>query len=135
MSKLILPKGDIHANTIREVRTKHPLKTGRYYASKSGKVYWKTVNGELRPVKHFVTKDGYHECVLTRKDGSKQHVQVQCLILSTFKGVDKADRQVNHKDGKRSNNQLANLEYLTPKQNIAHSFKVLGKKVWNSPKK
>ena len=118
------------------VKTRHPLKKDRYYIDKSGKVFWKTVGGEFRRMKHFVTKDGYHEYVLALDTGKKVHVQGQHLSVATFKGYPKDARknQVNHKNGIRHDNRPSNLVWVTPSQNIKHSFAELGKKVWNSNK-
>jgi len=120
-----------------EVKTKYKLKPNRYWVDRNGQVYWRDRAGTLKKMKPFTTRDGYTEYVLARVDGSKQHVQAQIIVLATFKGypTDKTKTQVNHKDGKRGINKLSNLEWTTPKANIAHSFKKLGKVVWNSPNK
>ncbi|MBQ3349197.1 MAG: HNH endonuclease [Thermoguttaceae bacterium] len=38
---------------------------------------------------------------------------------------------VNHKDGNRFNNNVVNLEWCTQSENELHSYRVLGKQVWN----
>ena len=35
--------------------------------------------------------------------------------------------EVNHKDGNRANNTVENLEWLSHKQNVIHSFEELGR--------
>jgi len=82
---------------VKEVRVKHPLKKKRYYVSRKSVVYYKNAGGELVEMKPFKTKDGYVEYVLTRTNGTKQHIQAQIIGLSTYKGLprDKAKTQVN----------------------------------------
>jgi len=122
---------------INEINVKHDIKKNRYYASSSGIVYYKNAAGKLVKMKPFTTRDGYSEYVLTKNDGSKQHIQAQIIILSTFKGIsaNKKRIQVNHINGNRKDNNIKNLAWVTPKENIAHSFKYLSKTVWNSPKR
>lgn len=111
----------------------------RYVCNNAGKVYLikKVKNGiaECEPMKPFKTKDGYIEYVLTTKATTKKHIQAQRIVASLFlkTPTDKSKNEVNHKDGNRSNNRHANLQWMTHQENIEHSFKVLGKKVWNSP--
>lgn len=38
---------------------------------------------------------------------------------------------INHKDGDKQNNNVENIEWVTPSQNEIHSYKTLGKQVWN----
>lgn len=49
------------------------------------------------------------------------------LVLLAFVGECPQGYEVNHKDGNPGNNRLENLEYLTHRQNIQHSFDVLGR--------
>lgn len=78
-----------------------------------------------RLLKHEVKKSGYHYIGLT-KNGKKKNFLVHRLVLLAFIG--KSDLQCNHLDGNKSNNNLENLEYCTPKENLRHCIDVLGKK-------
>ena len=63
----------------------------------------------------------YPSVVLTdREFRTKTHL-VHALVARAFLGPRPKGAQVNHKDGVKSNNRLGNLEYVTPKQNIAHA--------------
>jgi len=121
----------------KELNVKHPIKKKRYWVTTNGSVYRKDKNGAYLAMKPFTTRDGYIEYVLTRVDGSKQHIQAQIITLATYKGYPKDSRksQVNHIDGDRGNNNINNLTWVTPSENIRHSFDTLGKTVWNSPKR
>ena len=50
------------------------------------------------------------------------------VATAFFSSPDYRNLQVNHKDGNRTNNQLENLEFVTPKENCIHARDVLGKK-------
>lgn len=59
--------------------------------------------------------------------GKKYMRQVHRLVLQEFYGP--SDLDVNHKDGNKQNNNLANLEYVTKSQNCLHREHELGKKM------
>ena len=117
------------------VVSKYELKP--YFIDKSGNVWrYSTRQEKFIPMQPFTTKDGYIEYVLTKTNGKKQHVQAHILCIVTFKGYpkDKTKTQVNHRNGKRDDNRITNLEWVTPSENIKHSFDKLGKVVWNKGK-
>ena len=109
-----------------------------YWVNSNGQVYKITEvkgNEVVRMMSPFTTRDGYIEYVLTNKEGKKKHKQAQRIVLTSFTGVAKYERaEVNHKDLNRSNNNLNNLEWVTPSENIKHSF-LNGKVIWNKNKK
>ena len=59
-------------------------------------------------------------------DGPRR-IFVHVLVALTFIGPKPEGHQVNHKDGNRGNPSAENLEYLTPSENIKHSYRELGR--------
>ena len=109
-----------------------------YWVNKNGFVY--KITGEeddlkVKKMSPFTTRDGYIEYVLTNKEGVKKHKQAQRIVLTSFVGLPVDERyEANHKDLNRSNNNLDNLEWVSPSENILHSFRN-GKVIWNKGKK
>jgi hypothetical protein len=52
------------------------------------------------------------------KDGSKKHEYIHRLVAMHFLINDRNCSQINHKDENKSNNNLSNLEWCTPSENI-----------------
>lgn len=51
------------------------------------------------------------------------------LVMITFNYIEGCENlQVNHKDGNHYNNNLKNLEWVTPSENIQHSYDILNRK-------
>ena len=71
------------------------------------------------------SKSGYKYVSLSKNSVSKKHL-VHRLVLAAFSGA--SHMQVNHKDGSKENNNLENLEYCSPAQNLNHCISVLGKR-------
>lgn len=94
-----------------------------YKVSKKGEIYSGLINKIMKPTKD---KDGYLKLNLVRYDKdfkAKKDVRVHNVVLSTFKPKpedSKAD-QINHIDFDKANNNLDNLEWVTCKENIAHT--------------
>lgn len=89
---------------------------GRYLISNKGDVF---CIPELRFIPQSLHDKGYLKVSLI-KNGTHTRYFVHRLVMLTF--VRKSKLQVNHKDGNKKNNSILNLEYVTPKQNIRHSF-------------
>lgn len=81
-------------------------------------------------------RDGYCRCSVQKLDGTWTSQPVHRLVAKAF--LDNAENKpsVNHKDGNRANNKLENLEWVTPKENVLHSFKFGKRKICKEvPKK
>ena len=76
-----------------------------------------------RAQKHANVK-GYRTAAL-RKDGQLRHRYVHQLVLESFVGPKSEGTEPNHKNGDKADNRLANLEWVTRKANIRHSFEML----------
>lgn len=81
-----------------------------------GKPGYKAVN----PIE---TQDGYLRVGL-----SQNHIHgkraIHRLVLELFVCQRPAGKQGNHKDGNKRNNSAWNLEWMTPKENIGHAWKI-----------
>lgn len=102
---------------------------GLYEVSETGKVRNSRTGYELKP---RADKDGYLLVSLwsgspTRKSDKKVHR----LVAAAFLPNTEDKPHVNHINGKRADNRLANLEWNTYSENHRHAYRVLGRKVGN----
>lgn len=75
-------------------------------------------------LKPCITKKGYLRLSLTLKDKNKKNFSVHVLVAKTFiENLDASKTQVNHINGIKTDNNLENLEWVTPSENVIHSFK------------
>ena len=68
-------------------------------------------------------RDGYCRCSVQRLDGTWTSQPVHRLVAKAFISNPLKKQAVNHIDGNRTNNKVENLEWVTPKENVIHSFK------------
>lgn len=79
-----------------------------------------------RILKHGIKENGYlHVCLC--KNGKAKHYHVHRLVASAFIPNPEGKPQVNHINGKPSDNRVANLEWVTMKENHRHAYDVLGR--------
>ena len=91
---------------------KHP-----YYVSNLGRVRNIKTGNYLRGA---IQNNGY---VLVNLRSIKEHMLLHRLVAIAFvEGMNSKRNQVNHIDGNKLNNVTSNLEWVTPKENIHHSF-------------
>lgn len=75
-------------------------------------------------VNQFLDKDGY-PIVKLRLPGGYSHTSVHKLVALTFIKNECDKPQINHIDGNKLNNSVSNLEWVTAKENISHSYDTL----------
>lgn len=101
--------------------SKHPL-AYNYYITDDGRVWSEKTQKYLST---NLDRYGYVKVRLV-SPGSKRHTySVHRLVLENFNPVDGMENlQVNHKDGNKLNNNLSNLEWVTPSENVYHAFRI-----------
>lgn len=85
-----------------------------------------------KPMKPKTRRDGYIEFSLC-EDGRPFQETGHRLVWKTFSGPIPKELWINHKNGIKGDNRLENLEVMTPSENTAHGFRVLGRKAPNNP--
>ena len=68
-------------------------------------------------------RKGYLLVMLSDTEG-KHAVSVHRLVAAAFIGPCPDGKEVNHKDGIKSNNHWRNLEYMTSSENAIHAFRM-----------
>ena len=75
-------------------------------------------------LKPYKIKKGYYRVHLMTSNGGK-FFMIHRLVLEAFAPIENSlDKQVNHKDGDKSNNFLTNLEWCTQTENMEHSVRI-----------
>ena len=90
-----------------------------YEVSNQGRIRFKG-----REVKCHIGDRGYVKATLRGNPESRRRsVRVHRLVAEAFVGRCPDGQQVNHIDGKKTNNCASNLEYVTPSQNMHHAWR------------
>jgi len=76
-----------------------------------------------RILKLTITKNGYNRVNLQYRWKSKVYL-VHRLVATAFISPCPRRLQVNHLNGKKTDNRSENLEWVTPKQNMRHAFEI-----------
>jgi hypothetical protein len=101
----------------------------RYVANTDGEVFsikW-VANGKYYcyQVQPYVNRDHYVEYVIAENNGRQRHIGAHRLVAYLFIKNPRKLRDVNHKDGNRSNNKVTNLEWVSHSDNMVHSWKYM----------
>jgi len=113
---------------------KHVKDFERYLVSNTGRVI-STIKNKTRELKPQQDRVGYQHYRLYPEDkrfgsypnnrGIKPKLfKAHRLVLETFSPTLDTALEVNHKDGDKHNNNLSNLEWVTRKENIQHSWDI-----------
>ncbi len=99
-----------------------------YGVSKDGRIWTKRSNsGRLRPewelLQGSINEDGYQKVALYANRKPKQKLGHR-VIWETWVGPIPSDREINHKDGVKTNNNLSNLELVTDQENSIHAHQM-----------
>lgn len=102
--------------------------TEGYYISNFGRMRIeksiKYPDGRLKEADdYYIDKDGYYRTTYKTIDGQNKLEPVHRIVAKTFlENNNPLKTQVNHIDNNRLNNRIDNLEWVTPKENVYHSF-------------
>lgn len=83
---------------------------------------------EGKPLKTTQAGNGYMVVNIKRST-----LYVHRLVAEAFIGDIPAKMDINHKNGDRTDNRVDNLEIVTRRENISHSYKVLHRKGPSTP--
>lgn len=103
----------------------------RYSVDKEGKIYsfnnFHKHQGNGTEIHGRINKFGYVQIRLARFKGDKiKTYLLHRLVAITYLPNPDNKPQVNHKNGKKHDNRLCNLEWATRSENKLHSYRELG---------
>jgi hypothetical protein len=92
---------------------------GRYEVSSLGRLY---DNRQMKFIKLYVRK-GFYTNIVVNDKGKSRWLSLHRAIVWAFTGIkSNRQRQVNHKDGEKSNNAISNLELVSQRENLIHAI-------------
>lgn len=94
-----------------------------YYVSKDGEVYSTFSKKIIKPLirtqsKKYNNRSGKYYYVDVNIEGKQRHMPIHKMVYETWYGLVPEGKQVNHKNDKQFDNNIANLYAGTQKENI-----------------
>ena len=105
----------MNLNTMKQIE-KYP----DYYVSLTGKVFSLKTMKFLKQTKC----KGYNLVNLTKPNKKQKTELVHRLIALAYIPNSENKPHINHIDGNKANNDIFNLEWCTPKENMVHAWKL-----------
>ncbi len=96
----------------------YPIGSG-YFITKDGKVF-STKRKEIHKMRSTLNNSGYYSIQFRIYGGFKCYL-IHRLVASAYLGEPLRGQQVNHKDKDPRNNDVSNLEWVTPEYNVRYS--------------
>jgi len=94
--------------------------------------HWRGGIRRNKSVIHSYDKDNNkYSYIALYKNGTRKSIHLHRLVAEAFLDNSENKREVNHKDGIKSNNKLSNLEFVTSSENKKHAYKM---GLWESPR-
>lgn len=109
--------GDFGGNMWRDISP------GWHYKISKDGVVINSITG--KEIKQSISRYGYKRVHLC-KDGKMKFFFVHKAVALAFIENPDGKPYVNHKDGNKLNNNVENLEWCTPSENVLHAYRVLG---------
>lgn len=102
-----------------------------YVVSVDGEIFNKVTGKKVKV--HFDSLYKYPTVELYAKPKDKKRRTVHRIVATAFCEGKADGLHVNHKNGIKTDNRAANLEWVTGGENQKHSFRVLGRKIITTP--
>lgn len=89
-------------------------------------------HGSRTRVSERILKPGgnRYPMVLLCKDGNRRGFSIHRLVAEAFIPAVGDRQEVNHRDGNPTNNVASNLEWVNRSENVAHSYRTVGRHGW-----
>ena len=97
---------------------------GLYTVTPEGEVFGRS---RTKARKLHICNSGYRRVTLYKDKKYRSH-SVHRLVAQAYLNNPERKPDVNHKDGNKLNNSVANLEWVTKSENVKHAFATLGRK-------
>ena len=120
----------IEVSNFGRVRTKEVSRPFRFYDRHNG--VFKTTNRTIKshPMKIQTNNRGY-KFVCFKENGKRKNLLVHRLVGIAFLPNPENKSEINHKDGNPGNNNVNNLEWVTPSENRKHAYWTLKRDFFN----